>query len=397
LSKPFARLLSNTPAKDPKVVAVGAGTLGSPVILTLARQGFGNWTIIDEDHLLPHNMPRHALSFENVGSNKAEALAYEICGLMNNAEAAQPIPRDVFSVLAEPKQEATFRSADLILDLSASHAVTRELASRDYLSPRMCAFLGPEARFSIVLWEGQEQSSRVDDLEVQLKAAITESKSLHAVFQHSNEAISYAGSCRDASAQLAQDVVAVHAATIASFIKTTCFSLTPGIHLWEWSAETLTLAHHQPKVHGVVIVEQNCWTVRISAHAADQMRYHRRRRLPCETGGVLLGAIDHQRQVVYVGTILPSPPDSAEWTTTYIRGVEGLRKKVDDLSRIAGGDLVYVGEWHSHPAGSSGSPSADDLQAHQAVAEEMGKAGSPGLVLIQGEEWEPHILVSLVD
>ena len=46
---------------------MGAGALGSQVIITLARSGFGNWTIVDEDDLLPHNLARHALNGFYVG------------------------------------------------------------------------------------------------------------------------------------------------------------------------------------------------------------------------------------------------------------------------------------------------------------------------------------------
>ena len=56
-----------------KVVVVGAGTLGSQIITTLARSGFGTWTIVDEDDLLPHNLARHALNGFYVGHSKAIA------------------------------------------------------------------------------------------------------------------------------------------------------------------------------------------------------------------------------------------------------------------------------------------------------------------------------------
>jgi integrative and conjugative element protein (TIGR02256 family) len=91
--------------------------------------------------------------------------------------------------------------------------------------------------------------------------------------------------------------------------------------------------------------------------------------------------------------VLPSPPDSIEWPTEYIRGIEDLREKVDAVSRLTAGDLVYVGEWHSHPDGYSSQPSEDDIKAHQWLTNQMSTEGLPGLIVIQGEQRDPHFLI----
>ena len=57
------------------VVTVGLGALGSQVVMNLARSGFGTWTLVDHDFLMPHNVVRHALDGNYVGWNKAEAVA----------------------------------------------------------------------------------------------------------------------------------------------------------------------------------------------------------------------------------------------------------------------------------------------------------------------------------
>jgi hypothetical protein len=65
------------------------------------------------------------------------------------------------------------------------------------------------------------------------------------------------------------------------------------------------------------------WTVVYDDGLAETIASLRQARLPNETGGVLLGAFDVERRVVYVVDTLPSPLDSQERTTLYIRGVEG--------------------------------------------------------------------------
>ena len=43
-----------------KITIVGLGALGSQVFMNLIRAGQGEWTLIDKDLLLPHNLARHA-------------------------------------------------------------------------------------------------------------------------------------------------------------------------------------------------------------------------------------------------------------------------------------------------------------------------------------------------
>ena len=57
-----------------QAVLVGAGAIGSHLIESLVREGRFVWGIVDDDHLLPHNIARHTLSYPDVGRSKAVAL-----------------------------------------------------------------------------------------------------------------------------------------------------------------------------------------------------------------------------------------------------------------------------------------------------------------------------------
>ena len=395
LSKPFARVLSGLQEDDPSIVAVGAGALGSQVILNLARQGFGTWTIVDNDHLLPHNLARHALFGYHEGLNKANAISGEIRNLLNDNHVARAFPIDILNHEDESDELSTaLRTCDAIIDFTTSHAVARAMAHADYPAGRICGFLSPTGRYLILLSEGQGRQVRLDDLELQLAAVIAENRRFHSVHEDVTGSIPYAGSCRDASVQLPQDIVAVHAAVASHFIKAAVFGVEPSIALWEWSSANFSVIRHHIPVHEVAVTQENDWTIRTSSHAENLMRYYRRRRLPNETGGVILGEIDYERRTVYITTVLPSPPDSVEWPTVYIRGVQGLREQVETISRVTGGDLSYVGEWHTHPMGYSSDPSEDDHKAHRWLVAEMGTEGLPGLIAIQGDRVKPQFLIS---
>ncbi|WP_242971957.1 ThiF family adenylyltransferase [Haloimpatiens massiliensis] len=64
--------------KNPKILFVGVGALGSKMIFHLARNGYTNITIIDKDILSPHNLVRHALFSDSISRNKAEDIANKL-------------------------------------------------------------------------------------------------------------------------------------------------------------------------------------------------------------------------------------------------------------------------------------------------------------------------------
>jgi hypothetical protein len=95
----LARLCSGYDSTgEMKIAAVGAGAIGSQVIMNLARQGFGKWHVVDDDVLLPHNAARHVLSSCYIAEYKASAIANEIRILYNDPDVAVPFARNVLDV-----------------------------------------------------------------------------------------------------------------------------------------------------------------------------------------------------------------------------------------------------------------------------------------------------------
>ena len=91
------------------------------------------------------------------------------------------------------------------------------------------------------------------------------------------------------------------------------------------------------------------------------------------------------RLILYVVDALPSPPDSEELKTSYIRGTKGLSEEVERIVRITGSNLDYIGEWHSHPDEHSVEPSTNDQKLLNWIRAGIEKAGETGLMCIIGE------------
>lgn len=86
---------------------------------------------------------------------------------------------------------------------------------------------------------------------------------------------------------------------------------------------------------------------------------------PMEYGGVLLGRYSDDSTCCYVEeTILPRTYQSS--TNSFERGNEGLFEDLTQLSTTRP-DLMYVGEWHTHPGGAP-LPSKTDRNAMSQIA-----------------------------
>lgn len=127
------------------------------------------------------------------------------------------------------------------------------------------------------------------------------------------------------------------------------------------------------------------WAVITDEGLLQKLGMFRKARLPNETGGVLLGSFDLDRKILYIVDALPSPSDSEEWPTLYIRGRKGLRQAVNDLEEKTQGMLEYIGEWHSHPPNVRVAASGDDLKVFAWLTELMQADGLPGLMMIVGD------------
>lgn len=58
----------------PPVMIIGAGGIGSPVALMLAKLGFSDITLIDDDDLEDHNIPNQIYRLKDCNSSKVDAL-----------------------------------------------------------------------------------------------------------------------------------------------------------------------------------------------------------------------------------------------------------------------------------------------------------------------------------
>jgi len=369
-----------------RIVAIGIGALGSQIVGNLIRTGYGLWQFVDEDVLLPHNTARHELPYGMVGLSKVRAMTE-----WSNALLSEPVTKEgiVADVLNPGDQadalESALQEGDVIADFSASVAVARHLA-RDVTASarRVTAFLNPTGTDMVVLAEDTQRRAPIDCVEMQYYRALLKEPKLANHLATPLGRIRTGRSCRDVSTVLSGDLVSLHAALASRGIRNALAQDEARIAIWSTDTDLSTSAI-QIQVAPAVEVKRSGYRLFTDKELIGQLRALRAEKLPLETGGVLLGSWDLQRRIVYVVAMIPSPVDSEECPDSYVRGCEGLLLAVREAEERTGGQIRYVGEWHSHPDGYSSNPSDHDHDLLAWLHNHVGKEGLPPVMLIVGE------------
>lgn len=367
------------------MVAVGSGALGSQMIDILARSGFGTWTIVDEDDLLPHNLARHVLHKYFVGEAKANGMARHLSRLYG--DGAKAIVADVLAPKDKKDELNTaLAEAEVILDVAASVPVARHLAiGVESKARRVSVFLNPQGTDVVVIAEAKDRNVALDAIEAQYYCAAATDERFNGHLGTNPGRLRYGRSCRDLTSRIPTHLVAMHAAIASAGVRQALASNDASINAWRCDPATMEVEQVKVEPHGVLRQKVSEWELVINRRLLARMAEFRQLKLPNETGGVLMGIYDLSRRIIYVVDTIPSPPDSKEWPTLYIRGSEGLLSAVNEVATASGNQLEYVGEWHSHPDGHSTRPSEDDKIVFGWLTERMNDGGLPALMSIAGQ------------
>jgi len=369
-------------AEDLKIFLVGGGALGAQLHNHLSRMGWGRWALIDKDTVLPHNIVRHRLGEHAVGFAKALALKH-----MSDLETPynaleQVFAEDVLSAASDSDVMNALVDADLILDISTSIAVSRFLACDvDCDSRRASMFLNPKGCDAVFLIEDDARSVSLDCLEAQYYGAVLSDDRLSDHIKRADH-VRYSAGCRDVTARIGQDNVALFSGLLATQLRSVDAHAMAAI--WQHASDGSIRRIELPN-HPVLRLESEEWTFVVDTGVIERASVLRTQRLPTETGGVIVGYLDVTHRCVYVVDVLPAPPDSVEHRTAFVRGYTGLDERMKSISDRTGGQVGYIGEWHSHPEGADVKMSPHDEVLLATIADELQLDGQPGVMMIVGD------------
>ncbi|MBB1287068.1 Mov34/MPN/PAD-1 family protein [Flavisolibacter sp. BT320] len=395
LDKNLAHFFSGYPSTDPTAITIaqiGVGALGSQLFMNLAKTRFGRWKLIDDDIFLPHNGVRHHLHQQYAGLPKCQAMAHEANELLEEKDMALGIWEDYLFPADRDNLTKHLQESNIILDLSTSIPVARDLAfRRDLKGKRVSMFLNPMGSDLVILAEDAERRFPLDVLEFQYYRALMTQKKLVGHLDTAGT-VRYSNSCRDTTSRIPQDYVALHAAISSSTLKKLAKQGSPMIGIWRIK-EDMAVEAVPINVEDYVVAERGAWLVYIDCFLIDKISEARLAKLPNETGGILIGGYDFERKRIYLVDSVLSPKDSEETPTGYVRGREGLKEVTARIHQQTANHLVYAGEWHSHPEGCSLKRSDDDEILFAEIKTNMTAIGYPPLMLIAGDNKKVEVYI----
>ncbi len=365
-----------------KAVLIGAGSIGSHISEALVREGRFDWTVVDKDYLLPHNLARHTLAIQSSGAFKAVHVAARLSSL-RAAISCKGIVAD-FLDDHDPELSEALGAADVIIDTSASVPVGRAVSDLKVKARRASAFFNPSGTAAVALVQDNEGKFDLRALEAAYYAEVLKNPRLADHLSQSANAIPYAGACRSVTNR----IPAARAVTLSGLTATGLSKALDQdnalVRIWslaeDGAVEVATPIIDPPRLH------PSLWDVYISPEVERRFKSMRAARLPNETGGVLLGVVDVFAKRIDVVEAWDQPPGSQASPALFERGTEGLKQLVFDAMGRTLDQVRYIGEWHSHPRNYSTRPSSVDVAQILWLTESLASDGCPALMIIVGDD-----------
>jgi integrative and conjugative element protein (TIGR02256 family) len=379
-----ARAQSGIALPGPSGVVVGAGTLGSALLNLWGRGGWGQWTVVDKDHIKPHNLSRHAANADSVGKPKAIVVSELHDQVMAGASKVVGIEADACKFSNEVVAQS-ITVAQLVVDASASLQYPRFASTVDGIGRHISVYLTPSGNSSVLLAEDSNRDIRLRTLEAQYYRALIESDWGESHLDREPGNFRSGASCRDISVVMPYPRVMAHASTLAEQVQLAHVRANAAIHIWQRDPVTGIVNRYDVPVHQERKLTFDNLDLYFDAGLEAKLIARRNAALPNETGGVLLGYFDLPLKSICIVDCMGAPPDSKASAVAFERGTAGLSNAVEVATRRTTGVVGYIGEWHSHPKGYSAAPSQDDLIQLAQLAVGMEDDGLPAVQLIVGE------------
>jgi hypothetical protein len=348
-------------ARNGSTLYVGAGSLGSKLLMHDARAGKKHIEAVDKDELLEHNLARHVLFANRIGWSKATAVIQEALSLYSTeTKNFKALPGNF-----EDVTDHTLKNYQLLVDSTASSSVLNQLAIRNVpkdLNISRCEIVD-DGRLGLLYIEGTNRNPRVDDLVILTYYYATKNVNLKSWRIHDAAKqptqIDIGLGCSSTTTVMSDDVISYHAATFSRLLYLhrdratlrnrglVCLSILP-----DGGFNTGNQDHFLVDEFDLLIcLDGSGWQLRFRHGLIEQLKFQCRKNKRIETGGILVGTANYKTKTVHILDVITEPRDSRGTKADFARGIRGLPAKVNDIKRVTGEVVGYIGEWHTHPMG----------------------------------------------
>lgn len=367
-------------ASDFNGILAGVGALGSALADMWVRQGWGRWTFVDADRVMPHNLSRHIALDTQIGHPKASVMR-EFAQLIFPNE---PAPAAIVSSISDRSEcvETAMANAQLVVDVTTTIEAPRELARLPNGPRTVSLFVTPSGLSSVMLLEDRQRTTRLDALEGQYYRALLRSEWGATHLENHLGDRWVGGSCRDISVRMSIECIYSHAGNLSRQLRQSVLRDQARICVWAYDDASGAISVHEVPVSPVHTTRSNEWTIIYDSAFLQTLKQMRSAALPNETGGSLVGVTDFQAKTIVIVDAIPAPLDSDASPSHFKRGEEGQFEALENVRERTAGIVGYLGEWHSHPHGYTAQPSEDDRRLLDTLHRKMRVEGLPAVMLI---------------
>lgn len=343
-----------------RVLFIGAGSLGSKILVHSARRGNLEIGAVDDDSFLQHNLARHALYQNRVGMNKAKAIVTEVSALYEFDTARK---YQAFESSITDLPEDNFQEYNWLVDTSASLQVQNWLSN--IVIPKApniarCE-LADDGRLGLMYIEGKDRNPRADDL---INLTYYYARSNESILgwrirdaEREVKNIDIGLGCSSTTTVMADDIISLHAAAFSRVLysERQRANINDEGLIFLSNIETAGIPSLGSKYYTVKPFElykcqgSSGWEIRLSNGLSSKFISLCRENGNVETGGVLVGVANYKTKSIHVLDIVEEPQDSKGTCSGFQRGIKGLPDLINTIKHETGGVIGYIGEWHTHP------------------------------------------------
>ena len=367
-----------------KGITIGVGALGGAVSDIWTKEAWGDWIFVDHDIIKSHNTIRHIARNSHVGLYKAEIVKDMVNDNFHPGHYNSSAIVDKATNWDNRQLKSAIDSSDLIVDISTTLDVPRELSLVNDIGRSCSLFVTPSGMGSVLIFEDEERKTRLDSLEAQYYRAIINNEWGKDHLTGNSGNLWVGAGCRDVSAVISYETIQLNAAILARQLRLHKEKSESLIRVWTLDDNSGSLICETISSESAIYTKKSGWRIIWDNQIKKKLKAIRYESLPSETGGIILGYIDHKIRSIFIVDIMPAPYDSDSNTTGFTRGVSGLREALKNVSVRTVNIVGYIGEWHSHPAFSSAEPSTLDWELIRKISKIMANDGEPALMLIVG-------------
>ncbi|MXO04444.1 ThiF family adenylyltransferase [Flavobacterium sp. HBTb2-11-1] len=363
-SQPFTAELASSLSNETRLAEtlyVGAGSLGSKIIMHDARSGKNVLGVVDHDSFQQHNIGRHVLFSNHVGRKKSQAVVEEIKAFYELDATNNFVFFDRPISFVKNEEVAKYK---LIVDSTASPGVMHNLIERqDVINARYakCEIVDG-GEIGLLYLQGSANNPRMDDL-IYLACYLAVENSELAYWRigdadREQDVLDIGMGCSSVTNVMADDLISFHGAAFSQVLAAYPFEdfLKSGfiyLNVFRKSADNFPkISNKRYCVEPFEVYESkndSFWTLRFLSGLSRKLLDLCNSHVPNETGGILIGIASYKTKTLHIYDVIEQPADSTSSPVAFNRGIEGLANLVDDIKYQTGQVIGYVGEWHTHP------------------------------------------------